>query len=391
MTFWQLLKKEFKSIFNDSAIMLTVFGGLLLYSVLYPLPYLNQTTTDQATVLLDLDNSHLSRKFARYLDATPQIKISHHVTNLREAEEIIGNDLSRGIVIIPARFKRDLLLAKSPTVAIAANANYMLVYSAIAEGAVKATLALNGDVKGTILLATGNQKAAVDININPIDLSSIPVFNLGLGYLGYIVPALFLLILHQTLLIGTGILGASQWATNGYWLQVSPWKLVLSRCIAFGIIYLFFSAYYFGWGYYYYDVSRLATLTDLLLLVPVWLLATTLAGICLSVLFTSRDKPTQLYAMISMPILFISGFVWPAALIPSWMIDLSYTIPAIPAMQAMLQLNQMGGQWQESITLWWVLWMMVVVYGCLACYLVGRKQSQRREQDIVLLSEVGEG
>ena len=212
MNFWTLLKNEFSSIFNDSAIVLTVFGGLLLYSVLYPLPYLNQTTTEQATVLVDFDHSHLSRKLGRYLDATPQIRISHHATSIQEAEKIIGNDLSRGMIVIPAHFKRDLLQAKAPIIAIAANANYMLVYSAIAEGAVKASLALNSDIKSAMLLASGRQKAAVDININPIELSSIPIFNLSLSYLGYIVPALFLLIFHQTLLIGTVTLVASPWS-----------------------------------------------------------------------------------------------------------------------------------------------------------------------------------
>jgi ABC-2 type transport system permease protein len=375
MTFWMLLKEEFASIFKDSAITLTVFGGLLFYSVLYPLPYLHQTTTEQTTVLVDFDNSKLSRQLSRYLDATPQININYHATSIEEAEKIIGNDVSRGMIVIPAHFKRDLLQAKAPTIAIAANANYMLVYSAIAEGAVKASLALNADIKSSMLLATGSQKSSVDISINPIELSSIPVFNLNLGYLGYIVPALFLLILHQTLLIGTGILGASQWSARGYWSVVSPWKLVLARCLAFGAIYAGFSAYYFGWGYYYYDVSRLANLSELLMLVVPWILATTLAGICLSVLFKHRDKPTQLYAITSMPIIFVSGFVWPSLLIPNWIVELSYLIPAVPAINAMLQLNQMGGQWQDSINLWLGLWLLVAVYGSLACYLVSRKQA----------------
>ena len=80
MTFWMLLKEEFASIFKDSAITLTVFGGLLFYSVLYPLPYLHQTTTEQTTVLVDFDNSKLSRQLSRYLDATPQININYHAT-----------------------------------------------------------------------------------------------------------------------------------------------------------------------------------------------------------------------------------------------------------------------------------------------------------------------
>ncbi|ROS05362.1 ABC-2 type transport system permease protein [Sinobacterium caligoides] len=375
MNFWRLLRCELKAILSESAIVLTVFGGLLLYSVLYPLPYLNQTTTEQPTVLVDLDQSNLSRRLGRYLDATPQISINHRATSLNEAQALIASDQSRGVVVIPKNFKRDLLRAKSPTVAIAANANYMLVYSAIAEGAVKANLAISKEVKGAILLAKGGQSTAVGIAIDPIELSSVPIFNLNLGYLGYLVPALFVLLLHQTLLIGTGILGASQWRQAGYWREVSAWQLVLARCCAFGLIYSGFSLYYFGWCFYLYDVSRLAGIAELLLLVLPWLLASTAFGICLSSAFQRRDRPTQFYVIVSMPILFVSGFVWPSALIPDWLVTASYAIPAIPAIHAMLQLNQMGGAWVDSLPYWLGLWLMFVIYGLAACWLVGRRQS----------------
>jgi ABC-2 type transport system permease protein len=79
-----------------------------------------------------------------------------------------------------------------------------------------------------------------------------------------------------------------------------------------------------------------------------------------------------------MPILFVSGIVWPSSLIPQLLTDLSYLIPAIPAIHAMLQLSKMGGQWQNSIHLWLALWLMVVVYGTLVCYLISRKQQKNK-------------
>ncbi len=130
------------------------------------------------------------------------------------------------------------------------------------------------------------------------------------------VPGLFLLILHQTLLIGTGILGAGQWRQPGYWNRVSPLMLVSARVLAFGLLYCLFSALYIGWCYYFYQVSLQASLGQVLLLMLPFLLTTASAGVALSCLFVRRELPTQILLLVSMPILFVSGFVWPLALIP---------------------------------------------------------------------------
>jgi ABC-2 type transport system permease protein len=39
MSWWDICKKEMAAIFKNPAILLTVFGGVVFYSFLYPLPY----------------------------------------------------------------------------------------------------------------------------------------------------------------------------------------------------------------------------------------------------------------------------------------------------------------------------------------------------------------
>ena len=42
MSWWDICKNELRAVFTNQAILLTVFGGVLLYSFLYPLPYTKQ-------------------------------------------------------------------------------------------------------------------------------------------------------------------------------------------------------------------------------------------------------------------------------------------------------------------------------------------------------------
>ncbi len=65
----------FTRLVRDKAISLTLFGGVLFYAVLYPLPYLHQVPTEQQLVVVDHDNSSLSRRLIRHADASARIQV----------------------------------------------------------------------------------------------------------------------------------------------------------------------------------------------------------------------------------------------------------------------------------------------------------------------------
>ena len=366
MSLLQLILAELKAVLADKTIVITVFGGVLFYSILYPLPYLNQVPTEQQLVVIDHDQSSLSRKLIRDANASPKIKVIAQLGSIDEAKQWIETGRAHGLLVIPTNFRRDLLLGTGVTLSYGGDASYFLIYSAVVEGLVSAGLDIGKDVQRIGLLAKGENATAVNQSLNVVKLNSIPAFNPSLGYTPYVVPGLFLLILHQTLLIGTSILGASQWQHKGYWRDVSPFKLVCGRMAAFMLIYSLLSSYYVGYCYYWYDVSLQASIGQVALLMLPFLLATTAAGIAFSSLFTRRDLPTQVLLLVSMPILFVSGFVWPTALIPEAVVAVSQIVPAVPGIMAMLELNQMGASWQSIMPQWLQLWAMVIVFFSLA-------------------------
>jgi ABC-2 type transport system permease protein len=374
MNFWQLIVAECKAILADKAIVMTLFGGVLFYSVLYPLPYLNQVPTEQKVVVVDHDNSSLSRLVTRHADASAKIKILAKVSSIEQAQMWIDQGKAHGLLVIPANFRRDLLLGKGATLSYGGDASYFLIYSAVVEGLVSAGIDASKQVQLIGLLARGQNPQLAQQAVNSININSVPVFNPSLGYTPYVVPGLFLLILHQTLLIGTGILGAGQWRKPGYWQQVRPVTLVLARLSVFMMIYALFSSFYLGFCFYWYKVSVVATVIEVGLFMLPFLLATGSLGIYLSSLFNRRELPTQLYLLVSMPILFVSGFVWPIALIPEPLVLASQVIPAVPAIMGMLELNQLGAGWSAVMPKWLQLWGLFAVFVTMAIVAIGRKQ-----------------
>lgn len=374
MNFWQLIVAECKAILADKAIVMTLFGGVLFYSVLYPLPYLNQVPTEQQVVVVDHDNSSLSRLVTRHADASAKIKILANVNSIDQAQTWIDQGKAHGLLVIPANFRRDLLLGKGATLSYGGDASYFLIYSAVAEGLVSAGIDASKQVQLIGLLARGQNPQLALQAVNSVNINSVPAFNPSLGYTPYVVPGLFLLILHQTLLIGTGILGAGQWRKPGYWQQVRPVTLVLARLSVFMMIYALFSSFYLGFCFYWYKVSVVATVVEVGLFMLPFLLATGSLGIYLSSLFNRRELPTQLYLLVSMPILFVSGFVWPIALIPEPLVLASQVIPAVPAIMGMLELNQLGAGWSAVMPKWLQLWGLFAVFATMAIVAIARKQ-----------------
>ncbi|MEO3683142.1 ABC transporter permease [Shewanella vesiculosa] len=374
MNFWQLMVAECKAILADKAIVVTLFGGVLFYSVLYPLPYLHQVPTEQQIVVVDHDNSSLSRLVTRHADASAKIKVLANVNSIDQAQAWIDAGKAHGLLVIPADFRRNLLLGKGATLSYGGDASYFLIYSAIVEGLVSAGIDASKHVQMIGLLARGQNPELAQQAVNSIHINSVPAFNPSLGYTPYVVPGLFLLILHQTLLIGTGILGAGQWGKQGYWQQVRPVTLVLARLSVFMMIYALFSSFYLGACFYWYKVSVVASVIEVGLFMLPFLLATGSLGIYLSSLFRRRELPTQLYLLVSMPILFVSGFVWPIALIPQPLVVASQVIPAVPAIMGMLELNQLGAGWSAVLPKWLQLWGLFAVFVTMAIVAIARKQ-----------------
>ncbi|WP_110455715.1 ABC transporter permease [Shewanella algidipiscicola] len=366
MSFWSLMMADLKSILTDKAIAVTIFGGVLFYSVLYPLPYLNEVPTKQQIVVIDGDHSSLSRQVIRHINASPKLDVVSELATIEQGQHWIESGKAHGLMVIPDGFRRDLIRQKGVTLAYAGDANYFLIYSAVIEGLMSVGIDAGKYVQFNGLLARGNSAEQVKHDLEPIKLNSVPAFNPSLGYTPYVVPGVLLLVLHQTMLIGIGILGAGQWGREGYWNRASVMQLILARSMVFALLYSLFTCFYVGFCNYWYGVSVQGDMLQVMLFLIPFILSTAMSGVAFSCLFVRRDLPTQVLLLISMPILFLSGFIWPLELIPAPLIGLSQLIPAVPSIQGLLQLNQMGASWTDIVHLWWQLWALALGYLLLA-------------------------
>lgn len=381
MSWRTLFKFELTAIFTNPSLLFTVFGGVLIYSFLYPLPYSQQLPREQTIAVVNLDNSQMSRELERMVDATPQVNITKHVYSIEEAKSLLIKGDVHGLMVIPTNFYRDVLLGKSPTVAYAGDASYFLVYGTIVEGLATAGGTLGAKAKVSRMVMSGDNLVLASEQYSAMKLNMRPVFNPTMGYINYVVPAVFVLILHQTLMIAAGILGGGQneyrlQGGTGYWLRYSAWKIVLVRTLILVLIYIPLVAYYFGYSFSSYHISRLASISDLVAMTIPFLLAVIFVGIIIGQLIPRRELATLIILLSSLPLVFSAGFIWPVSAIPAPINALAQLVPSTPAINGFLRLNQMGASFEQVINWWGQLWLQALVYGCIAVFLVKRNQEQ---------------
>ncbi len=379
MNFITVFLFELKRVFSDITIVLTIIGGVILYSFLYPQPYINQNVTSIPMSVVDLDKSDISRKIIFNLNATAQTDVVQMDKSELDAENALITGKVKAILIIPNNFKKDLLLNKSPTIAIGADNSYFLIYGAILESSIKTILTQSATIKVANLLKSKVPLSKAKKAYTSYSLNIVNLFNPQNSYTQYVIPAVFILILQQTMIIGLGILGGGineslKNKEDGYFTSAPISMMIVSRFIIFGVLFFIHILFYFGFTFEFYHITHLSSISMLLTFSIIFLLASVSFGIFLGSIFSYREVATPAILFSSLPLVFSAGFIWPKENILDILIYLSMLVPSTPAIDGFLKLNQMGASFDMIVNNYTILSVQTIIYTILGYYFINKKR-----------------
>ena len=368
-SFYQVLRNELKTIFSDVGVLIVFLGAVVIYSFFYPLPYLPQVLRDVPVVVVDQDKSSLSRKLIRMSDAHPFLYVTQLAGSVSEAEDWVRSGRLGGLIFIPKGFSREIARGGQATVGVYADTGYFLVYRQVMTGMVTATRTLSAGVEIRRLQAGGKTARQAMAAQRPLALITTPLFNPSEGYANYVVPAILVLILQQTLLIGIGMVGGT--ARENRELQAggatfNAFTVISGRAAAYLILYAVNAVYYFFVVFGIYGFPQRGTPYTVMLFLFPFLLSIILLGLTLDGLFHRRETAIQALLITSLPAVFLSGFSWPVEAIPGWLRMFSFLIPSTSGIEGFLRINEMGATLHDVRWEWLVLWGLCILYYLLA-------------------------
>src|SRR5262249_50792361 len=134
------------------------------------------------------------------------VSVAVRAATLVDARAALDRGEAFAIVGIPPGTERDVLKGTTVHIPIYADATYMFIFRTTGSGIAVAINTLSSELAAGGARTDGSLVKAALASSSPADILLQPIFNPVGGYASYVVPAAFVLILQQMLLIGASLL-----------------------------------------------------------------------------------------------------------------------------------------------------------------------------------------
>ena len=377
-------KQEFRTTFRDQGVLIFFVLVPLVYPLIYSFIYTNETIREVPTVVVDNSRSSLSREYLRKVDASPETSIVAYCADMEEAKLMLKDRLAYGIIYIPAEFSEDIARGKQTQVSIFCDMSGLLYYKALLTANTNVSLAMNAAIK---MERAGNTTARQDeITAYPIEYEDVAIFNPTNGFAAFLIPAVLILIIQQTLLLGIGLSAGTAREHNQFKDLVpinrhynGTLRIVMGKGLSYFMVYSLVAVYILCVVPRLFSLNQIAIPGVLTLFTLPYLTACIFFAMTASIAIRNRETCMLLFVFTSVPLLFLSGISWPGSAMPSFWRYFSYLFPSTFGINGYVRINSMGATLNEVAFEYRALWMQTGIYFLTTCFVYRRQIIQSRK------------
>lgn len=387
-----ICQKELKAVFKDQGVLIFFLLVPLAYPLLYAFIYTGEVVREVPAAVVDMNKSTLSREFIRNVDATPDVKIQSHCADMEEAKLLLKESKVYGVIYIPESFSSDITKGIQTQVTLYCDMSGMLYYKAILTASTEVSLKMNKAIKVKRAGNTTNRQD--EISATPITYEAVNLFNPQAGYASFLLPAVLILIIQQTLLLGVG-LSAGTARENNRFRDLVPLsrqyqgtlRIVLGKSSAYFIIYAIVSAYILCVVPKIFSLVQIAQAGTLAAFILPYVLSCIFFAMTCSIFIHHREACMMIYVFTSVPLLFISGVSWPGSAIPEFWRVISWLFPSTFGINGYIAINSMGATLDQVQPEFRALWIQTGVYFLTTCIVYRRQIMLSRSHAMERLKE----
>jgi len=312
--------------------------SVLFYAFYYPAPYSQQQVQALPMVVVDRDDTPLSRAIVRGLGDTRSVRIVGRVPDMAAARQAVRQRRADGILYFSKGLGAAALAGRPGSgVALIINGAYFVRAEGIARALGDVVADEAQQLGGAISVTGGFDPGRLIV--------AQPLFNTTGGYRDYVFPAIVNIILQQTLLFAAARLIAER-RRRGVWRRGAV--EAIGSWVALTLIGILAGLFVFGFAFWAQDVPRAGNVSGLIIALPLFAAAVSAAGLAIGSLFRDGDDALKLLMPTSVPLVFLAGFAWPLDEMPRWLAALAWLSPATAAMHLFVRFNQMGASIAEA-------------------------------------------
>ncbi len=369
---------ELSELVKDEGILIFMILLPLAYPLLYAMIYNTETQRQLPICVVDDCMSDRSREFIRRVDATPEVNIIAHCTDMEQAKELMRRRDVYGILRIPSEFDLHLWRGKQTVVGVYSDLTSMLYYKVVYLGVINVAQEMNRNIRVRERQVNISRREE-QVARWPIRFQEVKLYNSAGGFAAFLIPPVLMLILQQALCLGVGMsMGRSRERFRG--LVIPPTRhykntlaIVLGKGLVHFLLFFLMALYMSICVTRWFNLPQLAHFADLIGFLVPYLLACTYMAMFWSGFVYRREDCILLFVFMSIPLLFLSGVSWPGAAIPPFWQKVASVFPSTWGLNAYVRISGMGaslGDVREELI---ALWTLAGIYFLLTCFMYMRE------------------
>lgn len=366
-------KREFRTTFRDQGVLIFFVLVPLVYPLIYGFIYTNEVVREVPAVVVDNSRSSLSREYLRKVDATPDIQVVAYCNDMEEAKLMLRDRLAYGIIYIPSDFSSNIARGKQAQVSLYCDMSGLLYYKSMLLANTAVSLDMNQNIK--IERAGNTTNRQDEITAYPIEYEDVAMFNPTNGFAAFLIPAVLILLIQQTLLLGIG-LSAGTARENNRFKDLVPinrhysgtLRIVFGKGLSYFMVYALVAVYVLCVVPRIFSLNQIGQPSTLALFMLPYLAACIFFAMTASIAIRNRETCMLIFVFTSVPLLFISGISWPGAAIPAFWKYFSYIFPSTFGINGFVRINNMGATLSEVSTEYHALWLQAGFYFLTTCF-----------------------
>lgn len=371
-TYWMFLS-ECRNIIKDTGVMIIFFGAVLIYPLLYNGIYKNEAVYNIPVAVADISSSAQSRELLRKIDATQEVKIAYRCTSLAEAQRLFESRKVHGVIYIPGDYGNKLADAEQATISVYNDMSSFLYYKALTMAVNYAVLDENHEIQVRRYNSAGVADEQSEQLIKAMPYNDIALYNPGSGFASFLLPALLILILHQTLFFGIGMLAGTAREENSHHSQIPEhlrgkgiFRVVAGKAASYFLIFFVLSAYVLAFIPRIFNLPHIGNVWTLAGFIVPFLLATIFFSMTVSVFVKNRETGLISFLFFTLILLFLSGFSWPRSNMSDFWRYFSYIFPSTHGIQGYIKINSAAAELPQVRFEYISLWIQTGIYFILA-------------------------
>ncbi len=372
---WDVFAAEVRRVFGDKTTVVIFFLATVVYPPLYYYIYHPEMLTEMPVAVVDLSQGKDAKRFVHKLDATPELTVAYRCANIGDAEQLLREHTVKAIFLVPKDYDALIAHQRTGTVTVVTDISSFIYYKNALMGGSNVLLDEMKTTQLAFQAAEGVTGEQARTQIEPVAYDDVKLYNPGGGYASYFIPALLMLVVHQTLFFGICVLCGDA-NENRKALRLIPprlrshsvYRVTLGRLLCFLFIYFPITMLDLWIIPYLFGMPQLGRPSDVMMLVLPYVIAITCFAMTLGNIF-ARERLSMLLCCLffSVILFFLSGVVWPQSNMPRFWYVFSYLFPSTPGIQGFVRISSMGATLHEVRHEMLALWLQAGIYFGTAC------------------------